>query len=69
MALFEGAGKQAGEGAVEKAGPILRDAEIRLGAILHSLLDRINIKCDFHLSVDPPKARYANPPPEEDKTY
>ena len=69
MALFEGAGKEAGQKAVETAGPILRDVEMRAAGILHGLLDRINVKVDIHLSIDPPKAKYANPPPEDDKVY
>lgn len=69
MGLFDTAGKDAGSNAVKNLGPVLQDAEIRLGNLVHSLLDRINLKCDFHFSIDPAKARYANPPPEEDKTY
>lgn len=42
---------------------------MRAAGILHGLLDRINVKCDFHFSIDPPKAKAANPDPESDKVY
>jgi hypothetical protein len=69
MGLFDSAGKDAGSKAVETLGPIAQDFEMRAAGILHGLLDRFNIKFDFHFSIDPPKAKWANPPPENDHVY
>ena len=69
MALFEGAGKEAGEKAVETLGPILRECEMRAAGILHGLLDRFDVKFDFHFVIKPPKAKAANPAPETDQVY
>jgi hypothetical protein len=69
MGLFASTGKEAGLEAVQTLGPIAQDFEMRAAGILHGLLDRFNIKIDFHFSIDPPKAKWANPDPENDKVY
>ena len=69
ISLASDKAKEVVKTATDNLSPLLRDVEIRLGGLIHSLLDRINIKVDIHFSIDPAKAKYANPPPENDKVY
>ena len=74
MGWFDTAGKESvvearkaiGEN-VDKLEPLFRNVEVRAAGILHSLLDRFEI--DIKIKLNPPSARYANPPPEDDKVY
>ena len=61
MGLFDGIGSDA----VKKLDPIMRDAENRLGGILHGILDRLNgTEITIKVNIPPvPRAKPNNPLP------
>jgi len=77
MGLFDSAGKGAAEeihktatDALDKVWPILRNVESMAQGILHGLLDRLNgTKITLVIEIPQPKAKAANPPPEQDHVY
>jgi hypothetical protein len=75
MGWFDAAGKESvvearkaiGEN-VDKLEPLFRNVEMRLAGIVHDILDRLD-GTTLTLHIPPPKAKTADPIPENDKVY